>query len=234
MTTCSRSRVAGLLRSPLAAQCRLCASPAPHVLCARCEAAVFAEVPRCPRCAQPSPQSRLCGRCVREPPAFDRSVALADYDALSRPLVEALKFHDTPGLAAPLARHMADAIARSGAPLPQWLLPVPLSPARLRQRGYNQAWELAKALARALGVPARCDVLLRVRDAAPQASLAFAERRRNVRDAFVCPQRLDAAQVAVIDDVMTTGATLDEAARTLKRAGAAAVSCYVLCRTPLG
>ncbi|MDE2047224.1 MAG: ComF family protein [Betaproteobacteria bacterium] len=215
----------------LSAQCRLCAGLSDAPVCAACVALAFAPRERCPVCAQPAPGARVCGRCLREPPAFERGVALADYDELTRPLIEALKFHDTPGLAPWLAAHLCTAVG--ALPAPTLILPVPLSAERLRARGYNQAWELARALAQQLQLSARADLLLRVGERAPQAALTFAERRRNVKGAFACPAPLHGEPVWLVDDVMTTGATLDEAARTLRRAGAGAVSAVVVCRTPL-
>jgi ComF family protein len=127
-------------------------------------------------------------------------------------------------------------LRRDGASRPDLIVPVPLSPARLAERGYNQAWELARRLARSTGVPARADVLQRVLDTPHQADLNRAQRLLNPRGAFTVPTRRRAAvaglRIALVDDVLTTGATAREAAQALLRAGAAAVDVWVVARTP--
>ena len=111
------------------------------------------------------------------------------------------------------------------------LIPMPLSAARLRERGFNQAHELARYVGRALGLPVLAHAVRKLTDTPPQAALPWKERARNVRAAFVCDANLTGMHVAVIDDVMTTGATLNELARKLKRAGALSVSGWVIART---
>jgi len=127
-------------------------------------------------------------------------------------------------------------VRRDAAPRPQLLLPAPLSPQRLRERGYNQAWELARRLGRQLRLHCDASLLLRVRDTAHQLDLPPERRAANVRDAFaVEPRRraeLDGREVALIDDVLTTGATAAEMTRVLLAAGATRVSVWVLARTP--
>jgi ComF family protein len=115
-------------------------------------------------------------------------------------------------------------------PSPDLVLPVPLAPARLAERGFNQAVELARPLAKLLGVPLETSRVHRRRDTVPQASLPWKERKQNIRHAFECELDLTGKQVLVVDDVMTTGATLDELARTLKAHGAARVENFVLAR----
>jgi ComF family protein len=151
-------------------------------------------------------------------------------------LIVNFKFHGMSELATVLALPLLAAVRRSGAALPQLLLPVPLSPARLAERGFNQAWEIARRVAALLNLPAQPQVLTRVLDTAHQTELSRAQRRANLRAAFVVPAAAQTAlqgrHVAVIDDVMTTGATAEEASRALLRAGAARVDLWVLARTP--
>ena len=196
------------------------------LLCDACRA----ELPRlegelCPRCALPSPAGAVCGRCLAEPPEYDATVAALAYDFPADALVHALKFRGELSLAPFLGRLLADRVS-GGEPV-DLVMPVPLSAARLRSRGYNQALEIARHL------PGRLDYssCVRERESAPQVALPWADRRRNVRGAFGCRRPLGAARVAVVDDVMTTGATLDEVARALKRAGAARVVNWVVART---
>ncbi len=150
----------------------------------------------------------------------------------------AFKFRARPDLAAVLAPLLAAAVPRnaasgSGRPL---VVPVPVAPDRLRERGYNQSWELARRVARAHALPACADALFRVRATGHQLQLGRAERAANLRDAFVVTPsratRVRGAHVALVDDVLTTGATADAATRALLRAGAARVHVWVLARTP--
>lgn len=228
-------------RLRLPTQCAVCRGWDLQRLCRDCTARWLAVVPRCRRCAARLPgdgAADCCGACLREPPPWERAVALADYAWPWDTLVSRLKYHAALELAPLLADALAERIAASGAALPQWVLPVPLSDARLRERGYNQAWELARRVARRLGCRSDGAALLRIKDTPPQLALPREARAANLRGAFlVAPRRaalLRDADIALVDDVLTTGATAGEAARTLHRAGAARVQCWVVARTPLG
>jgi ComF family protein len=177
-----------------------------------------------------------CGACAIDPPDFDGAISAVDYAYPFDGLVRRYKFHAGLDLTATFARRMLAAHAHAGRPAPGLLLPVPLSLQRLRERGYNQAWELARRLARALGTRADARLLLRIRDTPHQLALPPEERAANVRGAFaVEPARraeLRGASVTVVDDVLTTGATLREIARVLRHAGVAQVHVWTLARTP--
>ena len=176
---------------------------------------------------------------MRTASAFDACVTGADYADPWDQLIADFKFHQKTELAAALCDLVWRAVreAAHGA-RPALLLPVPLSRERLRERGYNQAWELARRLARRLDVAARADVLQRSRDTPHQIGMTRAEREHNLRDAFwIEPRqrdRLQGVHVALVDDVFTTGATAHAAALALTRAGAARVDVWVATRTPLG
>jgi ComF family protein len=178
----------------------------------------------------------LCGACLADPPPFDACSVGCDYAFPWDRLIADFKFNARVELAAPLAQRLVDAIRRDGGPLPQWVLPVPLAPQRLAERGYNQAWQLARRVARSLGCQADARLLERPLAGAHQAELGLTQRLTNLRGAFVPnPARrvsLHGRHVAVVDDVMTSGATLREAAAALRRAGAARVEAWVLARTP--
>ena len=207
--------------------CFICRGGSRGLLCAACAA----ELPRlpagCPRCALPSAQGALCGRCLSEPPHYDATVAAFAYDFPADALVHALKFRGEVALGRFLGRLLAERALQDEV---DHVVPVPLAPGRLRERGYNQAVEIARHI---LPSRLRLDLCARSRDTPPQMDLPWAERRRNVRGAFACARALAGTAVAVVDDVMTTGATLDEVARTLKRAGAARVTNWVVARTLL-
>jgi len=221
----------------LASQCEVCRQWGGSALCADCVARFAAPVPRCGRCGlRLALPAAACGACLRDPPPFEHTVCVADYGFPWDALIAAFKFRGRPELAAVLAGRLRAAVDVSAAPPPQCLLPVPLAPARLAERGYNQAWELARRLGRMLGVPAEAQLLWRPADSVHQAGLGRAERQRNMVDAFmVDPRRrgeLAGRRVALVDDVMTTGATARAAATALLRGGAAAVDLWVVARTP--
>lgn len=210
--------------------CFLCRGEAAALLCAQCDA----DLPRldaaalCPRCALASPGGAVCGRCLAQPPAYDATYAALAYAFPADVLVQSLKFRGELALAPLLGSLLLRCIPGGSA---DYLLPVPLSPERLRSRGYNQALEIARALADA-GARLAPGLCVRRRDTAVQMELPLDEREKNVRGAFECPRLVAGATVAVLDDVMTTGATLQEIASTLKRAGAARVVNWVVARTP--
>ncbi|HSV70599.1 MAG TPA: ComF family protein [Methylibium sp.] len=220
--------------------CAVCRAPTRAVerrLCGDCVTRFAPPRPRCERCALPLPTLQaLCGGCLREPPPWSSAVAACDYGHPWDGLLAALKFDGAldlaPGLAGLLARRLA---ARAPVAVDA-MLPVPLAPRRLRERGYNQASLLAQAVARARGVPVREGHLLRLADTPPQLGLSRTQRRANLRGAFaVEPLALSALRgqrLALVDDVMTTGATLAEASRSLLAAGAAEVQVWVVARTP--
>ena len=211
--------------------CLLCRGAAERgLLCAACDA----DLPRlrgalCPRCAVPTTAGAICGRCLARPPRYDATVAALEYRFPADVLVHALKFRGELALAALLARFLVDRIAPD--PPVHLILPVPLAARRLRERGYNQALEIARHVARATGARLAPEACERSRDTPAQIGLPWAERASNVRGAFRAPRALDGATIAVLDDVMTTGATLDEIAAVLKASGAARVVNWVVART---
>lgn len=214
-------------------QCEVCRAWRHARLCDICVQRFAAGRPRCRQCALPlAGGAERCGDCVRDPPPFEHTACVADYAFPWDGLVAAFKFRGRVELAGPLAALLARAAAPW--PAPDLVCPVPLSPARLSERGYNQAWELARRAAG--GTPARADLLLRPLDTAHQADLTRAERLRNLRSAFVAHPAHRAAlagrRVALVDDVFTTGATARAAALALRQAGAAAVDVWVVARTP--
>jgi len=217
---------ASLARLLFGGSCFLCRGAARDLLCAECDA----DLPRldfalCPRCALASPEGALCGRCLSAPPAYDATRAALAYDFPADALVHALKFRGELALAPLLASLLVE---RTRADDVHVVLAVPLSPKRLASRGYNQSVELARHLRRGALDLGLCE---RTRDVRPQIELPYDERQKNVRGAFRCTRALVGARIAVVDDVMTTGATLNEIARTLKQAGAVHVVNWVVART---
>ena len=177
-----------------------------------------------------------CGKCLQAPPPLDRAVAALDYAFPWDGLLRQYKFHQAIELRETLLERLDEALVSADADAPDWLLPVPLTPQRQRERGYNQCFELARVLGKRRKICCNLNLLLRVRDTAWQAQLPLRDRNANVKHAFaVEPRRtheLRGKHVVLLDDVMTSGATLFEIARVLRRAGAANVQAWVVARTP--
>jgi len=208
--------------------CYLCRGAAQGVLCDSCDADLpRLDAARCPRCALASPGAAVCGRCLTQPPAYDATSAALAYAFPADVLVQALKFRGELALAPVLGELLARCLSGTA----DCIVPVPLSDERLRGRGYNQSLEIARRVAALTGARLAPELCERRRDTGAQMDLPLEERAKNVRGAFHCPHMVGSATVAVLDDVMTTGATLDEIAATLKRAGAARVVNWVVART---
>ena len=228
----------------LPGRCALCGATGTHVLCTGCrqQFGAAAAVPRCPVCAEPVAEEATptpCGRCLILTPAFDATVCAVDYAAPFDQLVLGLKFGARLAHAPVLAALLRDALLQNPrcqqTALPELLAAVPLGRVRLRERGFNQALEIARPLAALMGTPLAPRLLVRQRDTKPQSLLTPEQRRHNLHDAFaLTPSLQDAVRdrhVGVIDDVMTTGATLDAIATVLKQYGAARVTNLVVART---
>ncbi len=220
--------------------CLLCDEPSDtgQPLCSPCEAELPWLGGHCAVCALPLPVSGLvCGECLKRPPAFTRVEAPWRYafplDSLITRFKHQARWPLGRLLAALLSHHLQHAFAE-GLPRPELLLPVPLSAQRLRQRGFNQAEMLANWLGASLQLPVQAHWLLRPQDSAHQQELDAAARKRNLRRAFALDDQAELRDrhLAVIDDVLTTGATAEAVARLLRKAGAARVDIYCLARTP--
>jgi ComF family protein len=215
-------------------RCLLCGAPGEEGrdLCAACADVLPWNERACASCALPLPApAPACGRCLAAPPPVHATCAAFLYGFPLDRLLPRLKFHQ--GLAAGrlLAQLATDAFAH--APRPDAMVPVPLHRDRLRERGYDQALELARPVAQALGLPLREGLLRRRKATAPQSRLDAAARRRNLKGAFeVVACRPPPLHVALFDDVMTTGATLYAAAKALRNAGVQRVDAWVCARVP--
>lgn len=233
------------LAAHIPSQCFACRSWPSARLCLACEAALWQrETPRCLRCALHLPASApLCGACLREPLLLTSCHAAVDYIAPWSDMVQELKFHQQPAWAPVFARYLAATPGASAAfARCDWMAPVPLSTARLRGRGFNQSLLIARRLRRLLAGNAPAaelhpGLLLRLHDAAPQSQSTRAQRQRNLQRAFAIEPRLRpqvlGKRIALVDDVMTSGATLNASARLLLAAGATEVHGFVFARTPL-
>ena len=221
-------------RLVLPAHCLLCAQDggAQRDLCAGCAGDLVGNERSCPRCALPlATPAPLCGDCLRSTPPFAAAFAPYLYVHPLDLLVTKLKFGRSLAAGRVLSELWFDAIAVRRPVLPDLFVPVPMHTSRLRERGYNQALEIARHLARTTGARLAPEACERARDTPAQIGLPWAERAANVRGAFRAQGSLEGATVAVLDDVMTTGATLDEIAGALKRSGASYVVNWVVART---
>lgn len=221
--------LAGRLQAAmLPGSCLLCAGEsARQLLCPGC----LAELPaapahHCPQCAEPTTHGERCGACLKEPPYFDRTIALWRYDFPLDRIIQAMKYRHQVAAARWLGEALAERLPGAG----QWIVPMPLHPERIRERGFNQSMEMARALARARHLPLAGECLLRQRPTPPQAELEHRERQRNVRGAFACTSDLTGRAIVLVDDVMTTGASANECARVLRLHGAATITVAVAAR----
>ncbi|WP_159911255.1 ComF family protein [Pantoea sp. 18069] len=229
------------VQQALPSQCGICGRWPSQRVCGDCTARWAGTQPRCRRCALPLPAGAAeCGACLRAPPAFDAAWAAVDYGYPWSLLLAQLKFQQDPGAAYALAQLLARVPGVSAAlASARWIVPVPLSDQRLRERGFNQAALLARALAGNCAplpqAPDCAHLLVRARHTPAQSGLQRDRRLRNLRGAFEVPAwqtaRLAGQRVVLVDDIMTTGATLDAAAQALRRAGASHICAMVVART---
>ncbi|MES1980987.1 MAG: ComF family protein [Pseudomonadota bacterium] len=196
--------------------------------CLPCNVALpYLTLPACPVCALPTLHGAACGRCLKRRPHFQRTSAVFAYTFPLDQVVQALKFNEQLFLARQLAKELAQRITV----FPDYIVPMPLHPARLRERGFNQSLELARQISTQLNIPLITNACQRVRDTPSQSALPWKARGRNMRKAFSCNGDFAGKHIAVVDDVMTSGATLNEAALALRRGGASEVSAWVVART---
>ena len=220
-------------RVVFAPRCLLCGEIGSHGrdLCLACTKALPWNACACLRCALPLPHPATCGACLQRPPPMTETHAVFVYGFPLDRLVPRLKFHNDLAAGRLLSELMAQTL--SAVARPEALLPIPLHATRLGRRGYDQALELARPLARALRIPVLTRTMLRTRATAPQSELDARVRQRNLRRAFSIQAGTGLPDhVALVDDVMTTGATLREAAKALRRAGVARVDAWVCARVP--
>jgi ComF family protein len=204
-------------------------------LCAGCASALPWNDSACRTCGLPLPPApalrpRACSECLLEAPPQDATWAAFTYRAPVAGQIQDLKFRGQLAGAHVLGALLAERLARRPQPLPQLLIPVPLHVGRLRRRGYNQALELARELGRRLSIPLALDAAQRVRATGAQTRLPAAARRHNVRGAFGVAAAVRGRHVALVDDVVTTGATVAELAAAARAAGAARIEVWAAAR----
>ena len=224
--------------------CVLCSLPSDNEpVCTACVADLPALIGlQCPRCALPLQTNSTstpidCPDCAHHKPAFDTAVAAWSYSFPVDALIQDFKYGHHLYLAGFLGQHLAQSLKRQwaaqpGPRLPDLIIPMPLHANRLKSRGFNQAAEIARHISNYLDIPWSSNSLIRLYDTAPQAGLHRNERWSNLRGAFVCPKPLQDANILLVDDVLTTGASLSACAEVLRHAGASHVDVAVIARTP--
>lgn len=217
--------------------CVLCgAAGQPDVgLCIACESDLPFNPHACVCCANPLAATvrapYICGACLRRRPHFHAAYAPFRYGYPIDRLIHGLKYRREAACGRVLGGLLARRLLLRSTPPPQLIIPIPLSTRRYRERGFNQAIELARPIRAALGIPVRTDLLVRQRDTKEQTGLRQKERRRNVRGAFAVAADPGARHIAILDDVITTGSTANELAKVLRRAGATKVEVWAIART---
>lgn len=218
----------------LARHCLLCgAASGKDALCAPCHADLpWHRAPHCPCCALPTPLGATCGACLQKQPFFDRTLAAFSYDFPVDALIQQLKYAHRLAIAPVLAAALTERAGAEGkASRPELLIAMPLHPSRLKERGFNQAAEIARHVSRALHIPLILQGASRIRATTPQVGLPWRQRSGNLRGAFSSSLDLTGRHVAIVDDVMTTGASINELASALRRQGAGEISAWVVART---
>ena len=212
--------------------CVLCDIPTKKDLCEPC----YNHLPQlplnqCPICLWPVPTAEICGACLAEPPAFTRTIAALRYTFPVDAMIRALKYETDLAIAPILANFFITRFKATEKIIPDVIIPMPLHPIRLRERGFNQAMEISRYISKHMGITLLPDSCQRIKHTPPQTGLAWKDRQKNIRKAFSCKIELSGKHVALVDDVMTTGATLNELAKILRKQGAAEISNWVIART---
>ncbi len=228
-----------LLERLLPPRCIICDAPGHGGMdiCPQCLAGLPHNPRACSQCALPLPSGDVdtpvrCGQCLKKPPAFDHAISLFEYKDDAASLIMQLKFHDRLALSRLFGQLMLDRVRVEGATGVDALLPVPLHRSRLRSRGFNQSVELARMLSRGLQIPLLRHQVARVVATSQQTGLDAKTRRQNIRGAFRVMAAIPYEHVAIVDDVVTTGSTVNELARVLKKAGVKTVSVWSVARAP--
>jgi len=235
MVYATLARLQRILLPPICVLCSGGESSDSLDLCSACVGDLPANANACVQCGErlagDMVASPVCGACLRKPPRYDYTHCGFRYEFPVDHLVRALKYHGRLAHARVLGQLLARTLAnQKERQLPQLLVPVPLAQQRYGERGFNQAIEIGAQLEKVLGIPLRADLLERRRNTREQAGLDRVARRKNVRGAFAIRKALPGEHIAIVDDVVTTGSTVNEIARVLRRAGAKQIEVWAVAR----
>lgn len=228
----ARVNIRSIVRRLLPAQaCVLCGVMSEDGLwCRACDESLpYLPDDHCPVCALPAPGGQACGHCLSRPPSYTRTCATFRYAFPLDKLIQGMKYGDQLPLAHELARRLSLRLGKNAPP--DCVIPMPLHPAKLRERGYNQSMLIATAVSKQLGLALLADAAKRTRNTPAQSTLPWKDREKNVRDAFSCDIDLHGKHVALVDDVLTTGASMNALAKTIRKCGATEISVWVVART---
>ncbi len=228
----AKLNISSIVRLLLPAQpCVLCGSMSDDGLwCKACDESLpYLHGELCPVCALPSPDRQICGHCLSEPPLYTRTCAAFRYAFPLDKLILGMKYGDQLPLAHELAKRLALRVGSESPP--DFVIPMPLHPAKLSDRGYNQSMLIATAISRQLNLKLLSNAAKRTRNTPAQSALPWKEREKNVRDAFSCDFDLAGKHVALVDDVLTTGASMNALAKAIRKCGATEISVWVVART---
>lgn len=211
-------------------RCLLCGAASEGDFCQPCYGSLpYLSSHHCKACALPLATAGVCGACLAIPPAFDRTIAAASYAFPIDALLHSLKYEAKLALGPVLADLLDARICP--ADLPDFILAMPLHPAKLRERGFNQALEIARRISKTTGIKLLPLAARRIKDTHSQTGLPWKEREKHIRGAFTCDADMSGRRIAIVDDVMTTGATVNELAKVLRKGGARSISAWVVART---
>lgn len=220
-------------------QCLLCLSPTSnkHLLCSGCEKDLVKNHNHCVICAVPfavphsDKMELVCGKCQKNPPHYTTSIIPHLYTSPLKQLISHLKFHGNLTYAPLLAQNFINALKRRKTTLPECIIPVPLHTHRLRERGFNQALELANLVATQLNIAVDYSLCQRNKSTPFQSGLSAAQRKKNLKNAFTVTKQHSYKHVAIFDDVVTTGTTINELAKQLKQSGVKTIEIWAIART---
>lgn len=211
--------------------CYFCLLPTNAAWCKQCELDFMEECIRCTICAKPHYAATICGKCLLDPPLFSTTTVLFNYAYPVKKIVLNFKFGKRAELSILFSEKLLVRIINKGDKLPETLIPVPLHKKRQAQRGYNQSLELAKNLSKKLGIPVSTGLCKRIVNTDPQSELPVKSRQKNVKDAFALNNDNIPKHIAIIDDVITTGSTINEISKLFKKAGCERIDIWAIART---
>ena len=209
--------------------CILSSAKTKNTWCISCERDMLCSFQKCPVCARPAATERVCGSCLKNKPDYSRTEVLFQYRYPIKQLIKTFKFNNRPELSIAFADLMTKKLSHLDT-LPNKLIPVPLYKRRQRQRGYNQSIVFAEQIAKRTGIKTDLALCQRIKHTKPQSTLSINDRKKNVRGAFKLSDTVVPRHVAIVDDVITSGSTINEIARLLKKAGCEKIDVWAIAR----
>jgi ComF family protein len=214
----------------LSGSCFFCLSKTNGAWCIECEQDLVDKPDRCPKCAKKSIGKHICGACIKNESPINRTNILFDYQYPANQIIKVFKFKNRPELAKHFAHKLAERLINNNVEQPEALIPVPLHSNRQRARGYNQSLEISKHLSRLLGLSLYSTLCNRTKNTDPQSTLPIKTRRKNVKGAFALAEQPTLNHIVLVDDVITTGSTINEIASLFKRAGCQRIDVWAIAR----